>query len=294
MTNDGFSSETDPTIRKGSGLPGSGLSGSGVPTPAGEAPSGEPEAPSRWRKGGRVLWREWIKPLLIIGFVMFSFRSAVADWNDVPTGSMKPTILEGDRIFINKLAYDLKFPFTRWRLAQWKDPAWGDVVVLLSPEDGKRLVKRVVGLPGDVLEIRSDNRLYRNGKPAVYSMLEPPDDPDLGAGPSVMMYSEHVEGREHPILMVFGSRLHPDQVPIGCLDDDRRATSRLRRGSWVCVLGEREYFVMGDNRHNSRDSRYFGPVDRSAILGKATAVALSLDRNNYYKPRWDRFFSELP
>ena len=106
----------------------------------------EDTALSKWHHRGRVLWREWVKPLLLIGLVMFSFRSAVADWNDVPTGSMKPTILEGDRIFINKLAYDLKFPFTRWRLAQWKDPAWGDVVVLLSPEDGKRLVKRVVGL----------------------------------------------------------------------------------------------------------------------------------------------------
>lgn len=267
-----------------------------VPTAAAEPegpPPEAPAAPSRWKKGGRVLWKEWIKPLLIIGLVMFSFRSAVADWNDVPTGSMKPTILEGDRIFINKLAYDLKFPFTRWRLAQWKDPAWGDVVVLLSPEDGKRLVKRVVGLPGDVIEIRSDNRLYRNGKPAVYSTLEL-GDPMFDGDPGVLLYSEHVGGREHPIMMVFGSRLHPDEVPIGCLDDEQRAARQLRRGSWVCVLDEGEFFVMGDNRNNSRDSRYFGPVERSSILGKATAVALSLDRDHYYKPRWDRFFSELP
>ena len=98
----------------------------------GEPPAPAAGPPPRWRRHGQVLWGEWLKPLLVIGLVMFSFRSAVADWNDVPTGSMKPTILEGDRIFINKVAYDLKFPFTRWRLAQWKDPSWGDVVVLAA------------------------------------------------------------------------------------------------------------------------------------------------------------------
>ncbi len=278
-----MTTQDDPTIRAGAAAP---------PAEERSAASGEGE-PSRWRKGGRTLWREWVKPLLIIGFVMFSFRSAVAGWNDVPTGSMKPTILEGDRIFINKLAYDLKFPFTRWRLAQWKDPAWGDVVVLLSPEDGKRLVKRVVGLPGDVIEIRPDRRLYRNGKPAVYSMLDP-DDPAFGDYPGLVVASEHVDGREHPVMMVFNSPLYPDEVPIECLDDGGKATQRIRRGSWVCVLDEKEFFVMGDNRNNSRDSRYFGPVQRSSILGEATAVALSLDPKNYYKPRWERFFSELP
>lgn len=231
-----------------------------------------PPPAARWRRHGQVLWGEWLKPLLVIGLVMFSFRSAVADWNDVPTGSMKPTILEGDRIFINKVAYDLKFPFTRWRLAQWKDPAWGDVVVLRSPEDSKRLVKRVVGLPGDVIEIRG-NQLFRNGAAAVYRMLEDGDVLGyLDMEPPPALYTEDVDGREHPI-MIRGSGLHPPgpfYVPEG------------------------KFFVMGDNRNNSRDSRYFGPVDREAILGRATAVALSLDRDDYYKPRWQRFFSNLP
>ena len=64
----------------------------------------------------RRIWREWVKPLLVILVILFSVRSAIADWNDVPTGSMKPTIMEGDRIFVNKLAYDLKVPFVGWRL----------------------------------------------------------------------------------------------------------------------------------------------------------------------------------
>ncbi len=235
---------------------------------------GAPEAPSRWKRRSRALWVEWLKPLFVIGLVMFSFRSAVADWNDVPTGSMKPTILEGDRIFINKVAYDLKFPFTRWRLAQWKDPAWGDVVVLRSPDDAKRLVKRVVGLPGDVIEIRG-NHLYRNGEPAVYRLLDQRDvlgyfDND----PPSALYTEIVDGRQHAIRI--------------------RGTGVQLRGPFEVPEGQ--FFVMGDNRDNSRDSRYFGAVDRSAILGQATAVALSVERKSwyYYKPRWSRFFSDLP
>src|SRR5688572_18820692 len=73
-------------------------------------------AAARGRGIGTLLWREWVRPFILILIVMGTFRSAVADWNHVPTGSMKPTILVGDRIFVNKLAYDLKIPFTRVRL----------------------------------------------------------------------------------------------------------------------------------------------------------------------------------
>ena len=82
------------------------------------------------------------KPFVFVILIVLSFRSSIADWNDVPTGSMKPTILEGDRIFVNKLAYDLKVPFTTWHLAQWGDPRRGEVIVFYSPADGVRLVKR--------------------------------------------------------------------------------------------------------------------------------------------------------
>jgi len=223
-----------------------------------------------------VFWREWIKPLAVIGLVMFSFRSAIADWNDVPTGSMKPTILEGDRIFINKVAYDLKFPFTTFRIAQWDDPKWGDVVVLRSPEDGKRLVKRVIGLPGDVIELRGD-RLYRNGRAAIYSNLDQEVVEQIEAQERAyfLFANEEIEGRQHPVMVLLGSAMHL-QPPFGPF-----------------VIPPDHYFMMGDNRNNSRDSRYFGTVHRSEILGRAVGVALSLDRNNWWKPRWERFFSKL-
>lgn len=247
----------------------------GVTPPPGAAvapPSAvAPLRPSR----GELLWREWFRPLLIIGVLMFSFRSAVADWNDVPTGSMKPTILEGDRIFINKVAYDFKIPFTMVRIAEWGDPLWGDIVVLRSPEDGKRLVKRVVGVPGDTIEMRR-GRLYVNDLPATYEELDDQIVHQIASEdrPDFLFAAEGYEGRKHPVMI-------------------NRAGS-MARNFGPRVLGPTEFFVMGDNRDNSRDSRWFGPVERELILGRATAVALSVDPSHYYLPRWGRFFSRLP
>lgn len=244
---------------------------------AGDAALAEGDGPIALKPGRmRIFWREWVKPLAVIGLVMFSFRSAIADWNDVPTGSMKPTILEGDRIFINKVAYDLKFPFTTFRIAQWDNPKWGDVVVLRSPEDGKRLVKRVIGLPGDVIELRGD-RLYRNGHPAIYTSLDQEviDQIEAQERAYFLFATEEVEGRQHPVMVLLGSAMHL-QPPFGPFE-----------------IPKDSYFMMGDNRNNSRDSRYFGTVHRSEILGRAVGVALSLDRKNWWKPRWDRFFSKL-
>ena len=84
----------------------------------------------------RKWWRQEIRPLFILALVLFSIRSSLADWNDVPSGSMRPTILEGDRVFVNKLAYDLKVPFTTWHITEWSNPQRGDIVVFFSPHDG--------------------------------------------------------------------------------------------------------------------------------------------------------------
>lgn len=216
------------------------------------------------------LWREWIKPLLVVGIVLGSFRSAIADWNDVPSGSMKPTILEGDRVFVNKIAYDLKIPFTTWRVTEWSNPQRGDVVVLYSPHDEKRLIKRVVGLPGDKIEMK-DHRLIVNGVPAGYEPLA--NSMFVGIDPEASAFEEKApEARPHPMLT---NPSHPSM-----------ASFELRQ------VPEGRYFVMGDNRDNSFDSRWFGFVDRTRILGRATAVVLSFDFKKR-RPRWDRFFMRL-
>lgn len=226
-------------------------------------------APSKLRK----LWREWARPFLVILLVLCTFRSAVADWNDVPTGSMKPTIVEGDRIFVNKLAYDLKVPFTTWRLIEWSRPQRGDVVVFFSPEDGTRLVKRVVGLPRDVVELRR-NQLSINGEAADYEPLDPDIvaqiEADERAG--LRFAAEIIDETPHPVMI--------------------RRTGAADQGPYV--VPDDHFFLMGDNRDDSRDSRAIGFVPRKLIVGQATRVVISLDRDHHYAPRWDRFFRRLP
>src|SRR5436853_4206732 len=112
--------------------------------------------PKHLRRATQYLWREWVRPLGLVAIIVFPLKSALADWNWVPTGSMKPTILEGDLVLVNKLAYDFKVPFTLWRIARWGEPKRGDIVVFFSPKDGTRLVKRVIGMPGDTLAMRNN------------------------------------------------------------------------------------------------------------------------------------------
>lgn len=220
------------------------------------------------------LWREWLRPLLVVAIVLGSFRSAVADWNDVPSGSMEPTILPGDRVFVNKLAYDLKVPFTTWQVARWGDPRRGDVVVLWSPHDGQRLVKRVVGIPGDVIELRG-YRLRVNGQPATYEALPALrwTAQDLKSLPLEDMAIEGVEGRSHAVMNAGENGPGSDLGPITVPPDG--------------------YFLMGDHRDNSFDSRFWGFADRRVIVGRASAVVLSVDLRASYRPRWHRFFLSL-
>lgn len=223
----------------------------------------------------KKFWFEWVRPFLLIALVLGSLRSALADWNDVPTGSMKPTILEGDRVFVNKMAYDLRFPFTLWRLAEWDNPKAGDIVVFFSPHDGKRLVKRVVGTPGDVLEMRV-GRLHVNGAPAKYDQIDETAKAHYGVRDAerYVFFSESVEHVvTHPILIA------PDQLSV--------------RNFGPVTVPEGKYFMMGDNRDESFDSRYFGFVERRQIVGRAISVVVSVDRDNWWLPRTDRFFDKL-
>jgi signal peptidase I len=231
--------------------------------------------PAQARSWYAALWQSWVKPILVVVIGLSTFRSAVADWNDVPTGSMKPTILEGDRIFVNKLAYDLKVPFTTWRLAKWSEPRRGDVIVFTSPVDGTNYVKRVIGVPGDEIALR-DNRLFVNGKPAAYEPLSAAIRDQIPAAerPRHEFAQEQLGGKAHPVMLTPAQAQADNYGPV--------------------VVPPESYFVMGDNRDNSLDSRWFGFVERSRVLGKAEGVALSVNPSHHYQPRWQRFFSRLP
>ena len=227
-----------------------------------------------WKTNVAMFWKGWAYSFLIALIVATSFKSAIADWNIVPTGSMKPTILEGDRIFVNKLAYDLKIPYTTVHVAAWADPRRGDIVVFFSPVDGTRLVKRVVGVPGDSLEM-IDNQLIINDAEVVYQPLNYPETQDVFQG---------IDANQHGYIENLGDRWHPVVIT------PRRQS--LRTFATV-TIPEGKYFMMGDNRDNSADSRYFGLVDRSLVVGRATSVVISLDSNDGYQPRWKRFFTGL-
>jgi len=210
-----------------------------------------------------------IRIFLAMLIIVSSMRSALADWNDVPTGSMKPTIEVGDRVVVNKLAYDLKVPFTTIEVLKWSDPRRGDIVVLFSPVDGTRLVKRVVAIPGDRVAMYN-NQLYVNGKAARWSELRTTDDPEQGL---TLVTDETILGRTHKVMLT-------PQVPAV-------------RSFAPTVVPKDHYFVLGDNRDNSNDSRFIGFIERRRIVGRATAVAFSLDRSNHFVPRMNRFFKKL-
>jgi signal peptidase I len=222
---------------------------------------------SRW-------WKKEIRPLLIFALILFSLRSSLADWNVVPSGSMQPTILVGDRVWVNKLAYDLKVPFTTRHIAEWSNPQRGDIAVFFSPKDGTRLVKRVIGLPGDTVELRNE-QLVINGEPVDYTTLDPKIPGQLSEPERVrsIFATEKLPARSHAVMVING-------------------VQALRTFGPVPVAAD-HYFMMGDNRDNSFDTRYFGTVDRSQIVGRASSVVLSLDKSNYWLPRWGRTCSSL-
>lgn len=216
------------------------------------------------------------KGFILFIIFLFIFRGAIADWHPVPTGSMKPTILEGDVVWENKLAYDLQVPFTDISLMRIGEPKRGDIIVFTSAKAKKRLIKRLIGLPGDTLEVK-DNHLFINGEAAKYERigdaeLEPSRGIDQENNSTYAMESlsdlkSHVIQRKPPFLH--------------SLQNFRRIT-----------IPKDNYFFMGDNRDESADSRYYGIVPRSEIRGHATNTMMSVITGKTWKV-WDwRFRSE--
>lgn len=222
---------------------------------------------------GKIVRSQTVRFVFFVLLILAS-RSAIADWNYVPSGSMKPTILEGDMIWVNRMAYDLKVPFSTWRIARWDAPDRGDIVVAYSPLDGVRLVKRVVAIPGDVVEI-VDQSLIVNGELPTYQPL---------AAESLTSLTEQ-DRRTHGF------------ATESLLGHERKVMYGARRvgtghGNQVTVP-EGQYFLMGDHRNNSLDSRSFGLVDQASILGKATHVLFSYDKHHGMRFRGSRLLAEL-
>lgn len=204
------------------------------------------------------------KSVLLFIVLMCVFRSAIADWNEVPTGSMQPTIVEGDRIWVNKLAYDVSTPFVNYSLLKLADPVRGDIIVFDSAPADRRLVKRVVGIPGDTIAM-IDNVLYINQQPLSY-------ENNVAKG-HFSEVTENLLGVQHRI---------------------RVANNGSRLSSFTPLTIPADYYLaMGDNRDNSADSRVIGLIPRDEIIGRANKVVMSLNYDNYYLPRTERFLHTL-
>jgi signal peptidase I len=184
--------------------------------------------------------RENIEALVIAVILALFIRAFIVQAFKIPSGSMKNTLLIGDYILVNKFIYGVKIPFTDITLIPIKNPQRGDVIVFKYPEDpSKDFIKRVVGIPGDTVEVKN-KRVYVNGEPQK-------DDFVIHTKP----------------FLTPGDNFGPVEVPSGKL------------------------FVMGDNRDESNDSRYWGFVDYGAVRGKAFIIYWSWDKIDF-GVRWNR------
>ena len=211
------------------------------------------------------------------GFLMFMllfgvFRTAVADWNPIPSASMRPNLLEGDVVFVNRLAYNVKVPLTDVVIARTGEPQRGDVVTFSSPLDGTRLIKRILALPGDRIEMRNE-RLVINGVESHYALEEVVQETTAEGSMDALRMLEAVDGHRHRIQVLPQRLSARDFGPVSVPQD--------------------AYLMLGDNRDNSADSRYIGFVPRHLLIGRAERILVSADYQGSWMPRTERFGMSL-
>jgi signal peptidase I len=218
-------------------------------------------------------WLQENKGFLVFLMLFGVFRTAVADWNPIPSASMRPGLLEGDVVFVNRLAFNVKLPLTDVVVARTGEPQRGDVVTFSSPSDGTRLIKRIMALPGDVVEMR-DEKLVINGQAATYTEVEQVMEP-IGQG----RYTQ---------AQRFDEKLGTQQQRIQVLP-----AIVARRNFAPMTIPADQYLMLGDNRDNSADSRYIGLVPRHLLIGRAVRVLVSADIEGNWMPRGERFGKPL-
>ncbi len=220
---------------------------------------------------------EYARSFFPVILAVLVLRSAVVEPFRIPSGSMMPTLLIGDFILVNKFSYGIRLPVLNKKIVDFDEPKTGDVVVFRYPKDPTiDYIKRVVAVPGDTIDYR-DKTLIINGKATKQVQLGLYNG--IGSGARMTGTLENVEtiGEvEHSILV---NQLYPD-LPPGC--------QMLTSGT--ITVPEGYYFVMGDNRDNSNDSRCWGYVPEKNLVGKAFAVWMSWDsqRDNVLPIAWER------
>lgn len=231
------------------------------PTNPGTTPPPAPDKPGKPAKRfGQWAW-EWVKSIVVALAIWFVIRALLVEAFRIPSSSMEHTLLVGDFLFVNKALYGAEVPLVHARLPAVREPVLSDIVVFDSKmQEGVKVVKRVVGMPGDTLEMR-DTELFRNR-----ARVAEPFATWTNAGPDPLDQQAAMKAWQLDYL-------------LPAVD---RAAYRPDRRTWgPIVVPEGQYFVMGDNRDNSWDSRYWGFVDRRMIRGRPLFIYYSFDHDSW-------------
>lgn len=246
-----------------------GLEQAGHRVPAADATPDKRAAALREKRAAALAqpwWLDWTAGLFPVILIVFLLRSFVFEPFKIPSGSMIPTLLIGDLILVNKFTYGLKLPVVNQRLTEGRPVKRGEVIVFRYPvQPSVDYIKRVVGVPGDEVAYLN-KRLTINGQEV--PLTRDGDFLDESTMQYYARFDELLGGREHEIII-------NDNVPalIGNPGHfEYRSACNYSVDGVVCKVPEEHYFVMGDNRDNSLDSRYWGFVPRENVVGKAFLV----------------------
>lgn len=217
------------------------------------------------------LWVEYSKSFFPVILAVFLLRSFLFEPFKIPSGSMIPTLHVGDFILVNKFAYGIRLPVAGAKVIEVGSPQRGDVMVFHYPEDpSQNFIKRVVGVPGDVVE-------YRNKQLTINGVVQRQEsdgeynyqDKNSDAMVYTQKYTENLNGHLHSVLTLAGA---PLLYPGNVANFPNRGNCTITADVVRCTVPPGNYFMMGDNRDNSRDSRYWGFVPDHMIVGKAFVI----------------------
>lgn len=219
--------------------------------------------------GGARLARWWrqIREILLLLLIILTIKGCIIDQYSIPSGSMEPTLqghpnmFKGDRVLTNKMIFGPRIPFTTIRLWNWWEPARWDIVVFKPPEGGSehpRLIKRVVGLPGERVQLKG-GRVHINGEPVPFGEMMPEDFQGYWGYEDVARAIERTPYPEQRRALTQMLEQYPPKY--GCLPGDEYQ-----------LVPEDHYFLLGDNSLNSVDGRMYGWVPRDHLYGRASAV----------------------
>jgi signal peptidase I len=215
-------------------------------------------------------WLDWTAGLFPVILAVFLLRSFLFEPFKIPSGSMIPTLLVGDLILVNKYHYGVRLPVINKKIIANHDPQRGDVMVFRFPKDpSSDYIKRVVGIPGDEVSFRNQ-KLSINGKELPLEKQPPPGFYDEREMRYFTVYKEKLGDVEHKILL--DPERHPFYGPEDRITFPFRENCRYSAEGVTCKVPPGHYFMMGDNRDNSEDSRWWGFVPDENIVGKAFFV----------------------